>query len=435
MARTRTRGQIFQTNNVQKAYGPSMNLLSSVGGVYSDTTKTESMTDSVSPGYFYKRKRGLFLPINSMTHTKYSKDISTSSLIRWKQSYTSYPYSTSGYFVHEGEAALAYMWNYTTAWPTWSGSVPSWPTESALVTEALANARSQGFDLLTFVAEWHKTVDLIRNFQSRTLLRAERVAQSLKPSRFKQRDWDSTNGNPELVKAFAETWLEGRYGWRILAYDIDAINGALQKLNSMRSGLVRGYATDTNSATRVVANHTTPQQIGLKRTPTSGANYVRGSGSVSQRLERKLRAGSILEAVVEDILSVDPLVTAWEVIPFSFILDWFANIGSIVEAYSPFATESLLASWVSKTETLETSSTFTPLSGLVSALNKTYTLETGSTCVASISSEVYDRYSVTASANLSFKLNVDALKLTDLYSIAVSRYVGSLRKVLKSNRL
>jgi hypothetical protein len=35
---------------------------------------------------------------------------------------------------------------------------------------------------------------------------------------------------------------------------------------------------------------------------------------------------------------VDPLVTAWELIPFSFIVDWFVNVNDNLAAFSPFAT-------------------------------------------------------------------------------------------------
>lgn len=33
----------------------------------------------------------------------------------------------------------------------------------------------------------------------------------------------------------------------------------------------------------------------------------------------------------------DPIVSAWELIPFSFVIDWFINIGDWVNSISPFA--------------------------------------------------------------------------------------------------
>lgn len=37
----------------------------------------------------------------------------------------------------------------------------------------------------------------------------------------------------------------------------------------------------------------------------------------------------------------DPLVTAWEMIGLSFVIDWFLTIGDAISAFSPFASGSL----------------------------------------------------------------------------------------------
>lgn len=387
---------------------------------FQNITLPKSMSDEVSPGYFAKKRRGEVLPVNPMSLTKKEITSLSNSVATWDYVYSG---TTIGRYQFSGDLAMICWYqasNYD--FPPWSGSIPSWPDGNALLTEALANARSRGFDVLTFAAEFRKTIDLISRFRTRTLNRAQTVARR-------------TADALDFESAFAETWLEARYGWRILAYDIAQINETLDKLKSLRSPYVRGYASDTNTAERTIQSVTSPAPI-IKYPVRSQLAYVAGyaTGSLTQEYERTTRAGTLLEAVVSDLLEIDPLVTAWEVIPFSFIVDWFTNIGDLATAYSPFATENLLDAWITNRETIRTTGVYTTSSGSQGSSN--FNLTSGSNTYTRVHEDVsYERIKATPSANLSFQLNLDAAKLTDLYAVFLGRLGRVLGQIRKSNRI
>lgn len=429
MGRTRTRSQVLVSNILTRSLRTDNSVLASVGGAYSGS-HVETMTDELTPGYFSKKRRGQFLPINSMNHTSYSYEYNESTYCKWKIKNQFTPYTHTGYLDVTGNAAQGYLWGKTSSsFPAWSGAVPGWTSDSVMATEALANARSKGFDVLTFMAEWHKTIDLIKNFSTRTLNRAERVAKSIKVGRK-----PGVDPSVEIGKAFAETWLEGRYGHRLVIYDALAVSEAITKLQDLHSKIVRGYHTSSASASRTIASDAASAVVVMKTTPVIAGTQVRGLGSVQQELTYEKRAGSLLEAVIGDVLSVDPLVTAYELIPFSFIADWIINLGSIVEAYSPFATETHLGTWISTKELLRTFAVFTPAAGNMPT-SKTWTVEAGGTSSVSHLKETYNRYAVSPSPSLNFNLKLDALKVTDLVAIFIGRYTGVLRELYKRNRL
>lgn len=436
MSRSRTRSLSLTTYRNTLNFDSSWNQLNSTGGNYSHTGYSEVMSDTVSPGYFGKIRRGQFLPINDMTHTTYKKEVSVSSQAEYKLWATWNPNFLVGYRRVSGELAMGFLWSKTSSsFPAWVGSLPSVKSDAQLLTEALADARSRGWDALTFFAEWTKTVELIKGFQRRTLQRAGRVADSIMLSRKSRSNLQTTN---DLARAFSETWLEGRYGWRILRFDIEAINESLSKLNNARSQYGRGYATDSDTKSRTIYSAgSTSGQI-LRHTPVDGGTNTLGSGTITQDRVYTKRAGTVLEAMVGDILTVDPLVTAWEVIPFSFIVDWFVNIGDVVTAFSPFAQENLLGAWVSFKDEIRTTSTFTP-SGSSKIDYGGYYMQIhtggGSTSTATTVKQTYSRSPASPSVGLSFDLRLSPAKLVDLSTILILRYTGLLGKLAKHYRV
>jgi len=380
------------------------------------------MTDEVSPGYFAAKRRGQFLPVNPMVQTKGDSfydpgvvqfEIYYNGVLKYTHTWTGAP------------AATCYFWHYSSNYnPSYGGSYPSWPDSNVVLTEALANARTRGFDVLTFLAEFRKTLTLIKGFRDRTLKRAEKVA-------------DSLGKVSDPASAFAETWLESRYGWRILLFDIAAINEAIDKLNTLSTPFIRGYSEDEAVANHTVQTYSPAAQYFRRYSPYSqAALWETATFVVTQSATRNVRAGVLLEAVIQDILDIDPLVTGWEIIPFSFILDWFINIGSVIEAYSPFAQENLLGAWTKETEVVQTLISAVPTTSGNPTSGWYYKLITGAgTYQCGINNTTVNRQPATPSASLSFNLKLDELKIIDLVSIFLGRYAKILGGIRKSNRI
>lgn len=422
--RFRSRSVPFEPNLECKVTWPDGSPYVTQGTPASSST-AESMTDEVSPGYYASRRSGGFLPINDMTQSKSEITQMSTGVAKFDMKYNGV---TSYYADYSGPLALhGHVHHFGATWsPVYSGAPPSWPSTSPVLTESLANARSRGWDVLTFMVEFRKTVELIRRFGDRTLRRAERIADTI-----------SSNAVDPLAE-FSATWLEGRYGWRILAYDLEAINEAVHALNEARPPFLRGYATESNVASQVISNYTTAANYLKKYTPNyqNTVLYAPASFTIEQSLEREVRAGVVLELVLDSIFEIDPLVTAWEVIPFSFIIDWFVNVGETITAFSPFASENLLGGWIKETETLTSTTTFQPAtSGNPSSGWHKVLLSGAGPYIFETRSLDVTRTKQLPSANLSFRLNLDELKIVDLASIFMARYGKILGGILKSNRV
>lgn len=393
-------------------------------GTY-DPTLTKTMTDEVSVGYFTKRKSGEFLPINPMTQSGVHSFEWTSGSTTWKTIHS--PTQTSETHV-TGSLGIQGMWDMAASRNNWVPYLfkgthsPSLDSQDALVTEAIARARSDSFDAGTFSAELNKTISMIANLRTNVFRRANRIVSGEK-AQIAERG----------LAAFSETWLEGRYGWRTLAYDMDDIRESIEKLNNSEwSQRTRAYAS---SSDETIYNWSGSNSLHYRPTSViSSNNRSRFDSVFNQVATTERRAGAIVEMIISNIASIDPLVTAWEVIPFSFIVDWFTNIGEAVKAYSPFASGDLLGLWYSERETVVSSMETIAVPWWLDPDNSV--VEGTKSGSATLVYKNYSRSEVTPPTfDLSFRLNLDWQKLVDLGAIVALRYLGLLREISKITRV
>jgi len=127
-----------------------------------------------------------------------------------------------------------------------------------------------------------------------------------------------------LRKSWANNWLEYHFGWEPLLRDIydsaDVLNNPIKKF----------------AATKGVA------------TAVRTAGYSSNLGSVSDfgqwRTEYLCKQGGTVKAITSGTLHsldqfglINPASLAWEVVPFSFVVDWFSNVGDVLRSLSDFA--------------------------------------------------------------------------------------------------
>jgi hypothetical protein len=135
---------------------------------------------------------------------------------------------------------------------------------------------------------------------------------------------------PGLRKAVSDSYLEYRFGWRPLALDIaDAYEG-LRDSSRMQStapcyGSAFGAAEMSSSVTTdgFADNHI------IRSTNT----YVTYSYRIKGAIRLDLVDGRIpvMQALQLDSLN-DFAVTAWDLLPYSFVVDYFVNVGDIINA-------------------------------------------------------------------------------------------------------
>jgi len=134
-------------------------------------------------------------------------------------------------------------------------------------------------------------------------------------------------GNPSKSKSLANNWLELQYGWKPLLSDID---------ESMR--ILANYMEGSTSVQEVSA---TASQAWELRTPKTGPiatpPYVGvevDTTRLKTRYSLKYRVSSHTTNMLSQLGFTNPLSLVWEILPWSFVVDWFLPIGPYLETLS-----------------------------------------------------------------------------------------------------
>lgn len=200
---------------------------------------------------------------------------------------------------------------------------------SRLVQGVAAKVYNKGFDVSTFVAE---SRDIQRSFTGlvrKAILIKKTVIKKLAGKAL-------SKGSPKkLYKFLEEAYLEGRYGWRPLYHDIinfyEVYNDFQERRTrwSDRVGTTQRW-TDTSDS----ASYLDPNGYFGSRIYT-----VSDEWEVSHR-------GALTVDVGLDKWRTNPLQTGWEVIPYSFVVDWFFSVGQAIAADALLLlADSYSASW------------------------------------------------------------------------------------------
>jgi hypothetical protein len=114
-------------------------------------------------------------------------------------------------------------------------------------------------------------------------------------------------------------WLELQYGWKPLLNDV---YGAASALEQRQKGDWRVTAKATRSE-----DHRTTKSFGGYGASTCGAE---ASVSVFARLDALPSNEAIIS--LSSLGVTNPLSVAWELVPFSFVVDWMLPIGSFLNS-------------------------------------------------------------------------------------------------------
>lgn len=125
-------------------------------------------------------------------------------------------------------------------------------------------------------------------------------------------------------------WLELHFGWVPLVEDVHA---ALDSLNRDPNLLA------IKAGAQIETSTTTHQGSGVFRGTTV---YKTSTGCVMRAHVRIFSSNSSLLA---DSGLMNPMAILWEAVPFSFVVDWFTNVGQVLSSHSDlFGRELTLAS-------------------------------------------------------------------------------------------
>jgi len=227
----------------------------------------------------------------------------------------------------------------------WVTSIGTGDAYNRALISYLKNARKaqQGFAGLTFLGELRESLKMIRH-----------PAQGLKnlcsewlntTGRARRKFGRSRKGTDKWKRELSSLWLEQAFGWQPLVNDINAAWRTYRNLRDRRDQVpVTGFGIDTefvpHRSETFYPHDFFTGQYRYNRRSTERA-FVRFRGMV------KLKTiGSNVDALEPFGFTFDSWIpTAWELLPWSFLIDYFSNIGDVLEA-GTFSTANL--AWTSQ---------------------------------------------------------------------------------------
>jgi len=206
---------------------------------------------------------------------------------------------------------------------------------------------------------------------------------------------------------WADRYMEFRYALRPLYYDGHQLLEALQaeRPKKMRQTF-RGKSTDSYQ-------DSSPQWVPLW-SDTAGVANIRCEHNRTVNVE--VTAGVLTDVKFmgnTHIFGLSEIAeSAWELMPFSFIIDWFTNLGLLISSWAPNPGFTVLGSWVTTKVMTEYDSYPTEIANFTSYYDSVVGTFSGTY------SEIIEE--VTRKANPSkpflphFDVNLDFLKILDL---------------------
>lgn len=239
------------------------------------------------------------------------------------------------------------------------------------VQAAAARIYENGHDTLTFLVELRKAIDMFKGVLRRLL---------------------SILSNFDNL---AKSWLEYRYGWRTLYFDVVDIVEVISELNDNRTRFRQ------NSGNRF--HHTVDTEF-LGFEGAFGKCYVTTHDSFDISVR-----GSVVADIDPPEFRFNLALTAWETVKYSFIVDWIINIGQ----------------WLAANSFLSLSDQHSSAAGIKVKLDRTIStrLELASGCsgwmdVDAAATATYWRRTPTPVSTLpQFNINLDVQKIIDLLAI------------------
>lgn len=143
----------------------------------------------------------------------------------------------------------------------------------------------------------------------------------------------------QRVDKVNEWWLEGRYGWRPFIHDVIGVVDA-QKASVTDRRTVKTTRPSAKSSVPS-ATVTTYGWNGLLSTVTRDISFV-GHYSFGQTAD--FRAGVI--ANFRKFGLYDLVGAGWDLVPYSFVVDWFINIGEVARAMQAYALLDERIGWI-----------------------------------------------------------------------------------------
>jgi hypothetical protein len=282
------------------------------------TVIVKTITDVVTPGFNSLLKCGGFLPLNPVTIETVIEDRIPSYSGAVHDVYESGCLQDTNRTVNGGYYVDT----------LWLLTLPPWNDNAIndVVNQALAAARASTYDALTEMAEVQKTISYFRTAVGQLNGVIRSVVQRVL-SDAKRRNFISWRARLAwLIDQFSKRWLEYRYAIMPVLYSledqIEVLRVGFDRYPDIRG---RGYISESINASDTLSTQLNATATLNTTQILQGTYTYRGSAFGYIRSQWNKEVG------------FDPVITGYEILKFSFVLDWLIDIGSWLQAISPFS--------------------------------------------------------------------------------------------------
>lgn len=231
------------------------------------------------------------------------------------------------------------------------------PTISGIDYNSAENkclAKLQGGDvnLATFFGEGHKTLQMFTSSVSRIAHAAYAARRGQFTKAFSFLGVDPTRSSLSRLRKIADTskkgkellansWLEYTYGWKPLVQDLYGSVEAYQK-GFVQQGHVFWTRSQVSDSKLYEFKQLAPYQSNF-----GPKIYFHATGSCHAVAKSgiQFRVKSSYVATLQSLGLLNPLSLAWELMPYSFVVDWFIPIGDYLAATTATAGLTFIDGW------------------------------------------------------------------------------------------
>lgn len=303
-------------------------------GLVGSTRRTR---DVPTPNFKKRRQMGetIINPFSSLVETR------TCGLNGWAYFTTKPPY-TGDIQAAVGTAPRFYLTVPYRPLTSYSPMTTSEMTDLRTLasTQAMANVSKPDVEGAVFLAEFGKTVKLLNDRVNLMRKILKGVVQMM--NRTASRSQLTRRFSPsELASFVSNEWLKYRYGIRPLMKDIDDAIKLLQKKTKSDIRVARGFAALSRSVTSPPVTYS-----------DSIYSYVATntqSGTYSARAGVRYRVTGSVDSWGVSVANTPSVV--WELLPYSFVVDWFLNTSQVIRALQPKLNVEILGTWITTNNT------------------------------------------------------------------------------------
>jgi hypothetical protein len=217
------------------------------------------------------------------------------------------------------------------------------------ISAAWANVDESEIQGLASLGEMPETLRWIASLFQRALHLARLFKGKMVKAALRRKLRNTTKA--DVADAISDIWLEFRYAFRPLVFEMSQALTALEAALTRGSRrTARGFKEKRDSWSNVVEVDNPLNDIGYTATRKTDVHYTARAGVLYD-----------ISSDIADLNSIwgidQPLESIYELTPWSFVLDWFFNVGDIISSWNVGAGLSTLGSWVTesiiKTETVK----------------------------------------------------------------------------------